>query len=63
MVKTKLLISFISFGLMLSSCDQKNARLVNRRVATPEKIEEIKEAERIKVEVIKEAQRARAKTQ
>ncbi|GHT35347.1 hypothetical protein AGMMS49592_5590 [Endomicrobiia bacterium] len=46
MIKTKLLISFISFGLILGSCDKKNASLVNRRRATPEKIEEIKEREK-----------------
>ncbi|GHT38249.1 hypothetical protein AGMMS49593_07160 [Endomicrobiia bacterium] len=33
---------FIAFSLALSSCDKKNAFLVNRRTATPEKIEEIK---------------------
>ncbi|GHT58904.1 hypothetical protein AGMMS49531_01880 [Endomicrobiia bacterium] len=45
MTKTKLLISSscILFGfLVLSSCDKKNASLVNRRTATPEKIEEAK---------------------
>ncbi|GHT56361.1 hypothetical protein AGMMS50233_08010 [Endomicrobiia bacterium] len=35
---------FIAFGLALSSCDKKNASLVNRRTATPEKIEEVKRA-------------------
>ncbi|GHT38521.1 hypothetical protein AGMMS49593_08070 [Endomicrobiia bacterium] len=33
---------FIAFSLALSSCDKKNAFLVNRRTATPEKVEEIK---------------------
>ncbi|GHT72253.1 hypothetical protein AGMMS49950_10660 [Endomicrobiia bacterium] len=46
MIKTKLLISFISLGLMLSSCDKKNAFLINRRTATPEKIREIEEAQK-----------------
>ncbi|GHT63226.1 hypothetical protein AGMMS49531_11480 [Endomicrobiia bacterium] len=49
--------------MIISSCDKKNAVLVNRRTATPEKVEEIKEAERTKAEVIKEAQRAKAKAQ
>ncbi|GHT45547.1 hypothetical protein AGMMS49936_02980 [Endomicrobiia bacterium] len=39
---------FIAFSLALSSCDKKNAGLVNRRTATPEKIEEIKEAQKSK---------------
>ncbi|GHT46955.1 hypothetical protein AGMMS49936_06770 [Endomicrobiia bacterium] len=34
---------FIAFSSVLSSCDEKNAFLVNRRTATPEKVEEIKE--------------------
>ncbi|GHT67058.1 hypothetical protein AGMMS50222_10380 [Endomicrobiia bacterium] len=45
MTKTKLLnsSSFILLGfLVLSSCDKKNARLVNRRTAASEKIEEAK---------------------
>ncbi|GHT52881.1 hypothetical protein AGMMS49990_09800 [Endomicrobiia bacterium] len=50
MIRTKLLISFILFVLMLSSCDKKNASLVNRRTATPERIEQIKEAQRAKEE-------------
>ncbi|GHT70041.1 hypothetical protein AGMMS49950_04100 [Endomicrobiia bacterium] len=50
MIKTKLLISFISLGLMLSSCDKKNAFLVNRSTATPEKIREIEEAQKKKQE-------------
>ncbi|GHT52050.1 hypothetical protein AGMMS49990_07740 [Endomicrobiia bacterium] len=28
---------FVAFSLALSSCDKKNASLVNRRCATPEK--------------------------
>ncbi|GHT33934.1 hypothetical protein AGMMS49592_3290 [Endomicrobiia bacterium] len=39
---------FVAFSFALSSCDQKNARLVNRRTATPERIEKIKEAQRAK---------------
>ncbi|GHT73372.1 hypothetical protein AGMMS50222_00760 [Endomicrobiia bacterium] len=39
---------FVAFSLALSSCDTKNASLVNRRTATPEKEEEIKEAQRAK---------------
>ncbi|GHT45438.1 hypothetical protein AGMMS49936_02660 [Endomicrobiia bacterium] len=35
---------FIAFSFVLSSCDKKNAFLVNRRTATPEKVEEIKRA-------------------
>ncbi|GHT57411.1 hypothetical protein AGMMS50233_10730 [Endomicrobiia bacterium] len=49
MKRIRLAISFILLGfLMLSSCDKKNAYLVNRRTATPEKIEQIKEAQRTK---------------
>ncbi|GHT56155.1 hypothetical protein AGMMS50233_07360 [Endomicrobiia bacterium] len=33
---------FVAFSLALSSCDKKNASLVNRRYATPERVEEIK---------------------
>ncbi|GHT40214.1 hypothetical protein AGMMS49921_01210 [Endomicrobiia bacterium] len=33
---------FVEFSLVLSSCDKKNAGIVNRRTATPEKVEEIK---------------------
>ncbi|GHT50675.1 hypothetical protein AGMMS49990_03500 [Endomicrobiia bacterium] len=60
MRKTKLLVSssciLLDF-LCLSSCDKKNASLVNRRTATPEKIEEIKEAQRAKERAETEAQR------
>ncbi|GHT57207.1 hypothetical protein AGMMS50233_10340 [Endomicrobiia bacterium] len=35
---------FVAFCLALSSCDKKNAFIINRRYATLEKIEEIKEA-------------------
>ncbi|GHT62068.1 hypothetical protein AGMMS49950_07250 [Endomicrobiia bacterium] len=48
MRKTKLLnsSSFILLGfLVLSSCDKKNALLVNRRTATPERVKEIKAKE------------------
>ncbi|GHT72153.1 hypothetical protein AGMMS49950_10450 [Endomicrobiia bacterium] len=41
MKKTTGLITII-VGLIISSCDKKNAVLVNRRTATPEKVEEIK---------------------
>ncbi|GHT55281.1 hypothetical protein AGMMS50233_04940 [Endomicrobiia bacterium] len=58
---------FVAFGLVLSSCDKKNAYLVNRRTATPEKVEEIKEAQRAKEREAKaqlkakeEAERAKA---
>ncbi|GHT55468.1 hypothetical protein AGMMS50233_05460 [Endomicrobiia bacterium] len=37
-------ITFTLFSLFLSSCDKKNASLVNRRTATHEKIEEIRRA-------------------
>ncbi|GHT50764.1 hypothetical protein AGMMS49990_03750 [Endomicrobiia bacterium] len=40
MKKKKIISAIILFGLALSSCDKKNASLVNRRRATPEKIEE-----------------------
>ncbi|GHT49642.1 hypothetical protein AGMMS49990_00700 [Endomicrobiia bacterium] len=56
----KTVTSVIPFGLMLSSCDKKNARLVNGRHTTPEKIEEIKEAQRAKARE-EEAERERAK--
>ncbi|GHT36202.1 hypothetical protein AGMMS49593_00440 [Endomicrobiia bacterium] len=39
---------FAAFSLALSLCDKKNASLVNRRYATPERIEQIKEAQRAK---------------
>ncbi|GHT53715.1 hypothetical protein AGMMS50233_00250 [Endomicrobiia bacterium] len=56
-MKTKAMLSaIVLFGLMLSSCDKKNASLTNRRHATPEKIEQIKEAQRAK-------ERAEAKAQ
>ncbi|GHT76982.1 hypothetical protein AGMMS50222_10290 [Endomicrobiia bacterium] len=51
MKKIRLSISLILLGfLVLSSCDKKDAFLVNRRTATPEKIEEIKKAERVEAE-------------
>ncbi|GHT75337.1 hypothetical protein AGMMS50222_06110 [Endomicrobiia bacterium] len=62
MKKTIGLITII-LGLIISSCDKKNAVLVNRRTASSEKIEKINEAERTKAEVIKEAQRAKTKAQ
>ncbi|GHT48903.1 hypothetical protein AGMMS49936_11540 [Endomicrobiia bacterium] len=41
----KAISAIVLFGfLCLSSCDKKNAFLVNRRIATPEKVEEIKRA-------------------
>ncbi|GHT52382.1 hypothetical protein AGMMS49990_08590 [Endomicrobiia bacterium] len=55
MKKATGLIAIVLTGLIISSCDQKNARLVNRRVATSEKIQEVKEAEREKAR--EEAQR------
>ncbi|GHT72059.1 hypothetical protein AGMMS49950_10050 [Endomicrobiia bacterium] len=66
MKKITWLITIILLGLIISSCDKKNAFLVNRRTATPEKIEKIKEAEKIKAEKIaipektKEAERTKA---
>ncbi|GHT50281.1 hypothetical protein AGMMS49990_02390 [Endomicrobiia bacterium] len=57
---------FVAFGLVLSSCDKKNASLVNRRTATQEKIEEIKEAQRAKEEAqqkAKEEEEERKKTE
>ncbi|GHT53836.1 hypothetical protein AGMMS50233_00620 [Endomicrobiia bacterium] len=63
MRKTKLLVSssciLLDF-LCLSSCDKKNASLVNRRTATPEKMEEIKEAQRAKERAETEAQQRKA---
>ncbi|GHT35494.1 hypothetical protein AGMMS49592_5770 [Endomicrobiia bacterium] len=51
MKRIRLSISFILLGfLCLSSCDQKNASLVNRRIATPERIEQVKEAQKAKEE-------------
>ncbi|GHT44737.1 hypothetical protein AGMMS49936_00670 [Endomicrobiia bacterium] len=44
MMKLKRVLSmFVLFGLVLSSCDScnKNACLVNRRTATPERIEQL----------------------
>ncbi|GHT52289.1 hypothetical protein AGMMS49990_08380 [Endomicrobiia bacterium] len=42
MMKLKRVLSVLAlFGLALNSCDKKNAFIVNRRTATPEKIEEI----------------------
>ncbi|GHT68500.1 hypothetical protein AGMMS49556_10190 [Endomicrobiia bacterium] len=67
MRKRKLLISspFILLGfLVLSSCDKKNASLVNRRTAAPEKIEEIKEKQKAEAkEEKKKNLEARAKEQ
>ncbi|GHT37846.1 hypothetical protein AGMMS49593_05870 [Endomicrobiia bacterium] len=40
---------------IICSCDKKNAFLVNRRYATPEKIEAIKEAKRIKAQAATDA--------
>ncbi|GHT63148.1 hypothetical protein AGMMS49950_04310 [Endomicrobiia bacterium] len=34
--------------MVLSSCDKKNAFLVNRRTATPEKVKQVEEAQRAK---------------
>ncbi|GHT62349.1 hypothetical protein AGMMS49531_10270 [Endomicrobiia bacterium] len=46
MKKIRLSISLVLLGfLCLSSCDNNNAFLVNRRTATPEKIEQIKKAQ------------------
>ncbi|GHT42696.1 hypothetical protein AGMMS49921_08530 [Endomicrobiia bacterium] len=42
--------AIVLFGSMLSSCDKKNAFLVNRRTATPEKVKEIKRAKEEKAE-------------
>ncbi|GHT71265.1 hypothetical protein AGMMS49950_07580 [Endomicrobiia bacterium] len=39
---------FVAFSPALSSCDKKNASLVNRRTATPKRIEQIKEVQRAK---------------
>ncbi|GHT61913.1 hypothetical protein AGMMS49531_09400 [Endomicrobiia bacterium] len=48
-MKLKAILSvFVAFSLALSSCDKKNASLVNRRTATPEKIREVEERERVK---------------
>ncbi|GHT45773.1 hypothetical protein AGMMS49936_03590 [Endomicrobiia bacterium] len=45
----KAISAIVLFGfLCLSSCDKKNAFLVNRRIATPERVEEIKEREKAK---------------
>ncbi|GHT44967.1 hypothetical protein AGMMS49936_01440 [Endomicrobiia bacterium] len=38
----KIVAITVLFGLVLSSCDKKNAFLVNRRIATSERIEEIR---------------------
>ncbi|GHT53690.1 hypothetical protein AGMMS50233_00170 [Endomicrobiia bacterium] len=43
---------FVAFGFALSSCDKKNASLANIRYATPEKMEEIKEAQQREEEQI-----------
>ncbi|GHT34764.1 hypothetical protein AGMMS49592_4790 [Endomicrobiia bacterium] len=40
----------IILGLIISSCDKKNASFVNRRTATHEKIEKTKEAQRAKAQ-------------
>ncbi|GHT33064.1 hypothetical protein AGMMS49592_0930 [Endomicrobiia bacterium] len=42
--KAAVISALVLFGLVLSSCDKKNASLVNRRTATPEKIEETRVA-------------------
>ncbi|GHT49591.1 hypothetical protein AGMMS49990_00540 [Endomicrobiia bacterium] len=42
--KAAVISALVLFGLMLSSCDKKNASLVNRRTATPNRIEEIRVA-------------------
>ncbi|GHT51913.1 hypothetical protein AGMMS49990_07270 [Endomicrobiia bacterium] len=52
---------FVAFALALSSCDKKNASLVNRRTATPKKMEEIKEAQRAKEREAEAQQKAKAK--
>ncbi|GHT58495.1 hypothetical protein AGMMS49531_00740 [Endomicrobiia bacterium] len=60
MRKTKLLnsSSFILLGfLVLSSCDKKNASLVNRRTATSEKIEEAKKKKEAEERKRKEEER------
>ncbi|GHT42792.1 hypothetical protein AGMMS49921_08920 [Endomicrobiia bacterium] len=44
---------------VICSCDKKNALLVNRRTATPEKIEAIKEAKRIKAQAATDAKAQR----
>ncbi|GHT72141.1 hypothetical protein AGMMS49950_10400 [Endomicrobiia bacterium] len=59
-MKLKAILSvFVAFSLALSSCDKKNAFLVNRRTATPEKIREVEERKRAKEKV--EAAEAEAK--
>ncbi|GHT33129.1 hypothetical protein AGMMS49592_1130 [Endomicrobiia bacterium] len=46
-MKTKtvkaILSVFVAFSLALSSCDKKSSFIVNRRTATPERVEKIKE--------------------
>ncbi|GHT51404.1 hypothetical protein AGMMS49990_05620 [Endomicrobiia bacterium] len=55
-MKTKAMLSaIVLFGLMLSSCDKKNAFLVNRRHATPDRIEQIKEAQRVETKAQQKA--------
>ncbi|GHT65972.1 hypothetical protein AGMMS50222_06990 [Endomicrobiia bacterium] len=53
----------IILGLIISSCDKKNAGLVNRRTAPHEKIEEIEAKERVRIEseqaLAKEEERSR----
>ncbi|GHT53966.1 hypothetical protein AGMMS50233_01020 [Endomicrobiia bacterium] len=40
--KAAVISALVLFGLVLSSCDKKNASLVNRRTATSKRIEEIR---------------------
>ncbi|GHT62837.1 hypothetical protein AGMMS49531_11070 [Endomicrobiia bacterium] len=50
-MKLKAILSvFVAFSLALSSCDKKNAFLVNRRTATPEKIKITEETSKAKEE-------------
>ncbi|GHT58317.1 hypothetical protein AGMMS49950_01260 [Endomicrobiia bacterium] len=62
-MKTKtvkaILSIFVAFSFALNSCDKNNTMLVNRRTATPEKIKEIKEAQRAKEREAKAQQKAK----